>query len=697
MRALHLFRPWPFSGRSAGTFCGSAPSWWQRGWPRQRVGSMAEAELLAPLAEVLMPHLPIAELFRSFPSPKGWSGHYLEPDLAAYGVLKDKNAGLFVEYDGYWRHGKREGLKMDQKKNEALLMYAPKGSYVIRISHTISRPLQDNVLWVKADTWRSGCPKGVSKIHQDILKQALNQLKGSLNHQIKERLRLCAEKATVVPSTSSLDFINAAIAAGNKNTMDEIALFLETGGFDKKDIDLMLEKALVRRTSVERRLAPALLWLLDLDLTKSQVAKAVSACPQILGYSIEQNLKPTVQWFLGLGLTKTQVVKAAATFPQMLGLSIEQNLKPTVQWFLDLGLTKSQVAKAVSTYPQILGYSIALNLKPTVQWFLDLGLTKSQVAKAVSTCPQILGLSIEQNLTPTVQWFLDLGLTKSQVAKAVSTCPQILGYSIEQNLKPTVQWFLEFGLTKTQVVKAAATFPQILGLSIEQNLTPTVQWFLDLGLTKSQVAKAVSTCPHILGYSIEQNLKPTVQCLLGLGLTKTQVVRAAATFPQILGYSIEQNLKPTVQWLLDLGLTKSQVAKAVAAFPSILGLSIEQNLQPTVQWLLDLGLTKSQVAKAVSTCPQILGYSIAKNLNANMLILNGFFGATSSAQLVAKWPQLLGYSYRRLTTRLQILAEQDKTDKLTTAMSLTEEAFQMRFLNGPKTSPRVQHAVVKVH
>ncbi|CAL1165658.1 unnamed protein product [Cladocopium goreaui] len=597
---------------------------------------MAEAELLVPLAELLMPHLPIAELFRSFPSPKGWGGNYLEPDLAAYGVLKDENAALFVEYGGYWRHGKREGLKMDQKKNKALLMYAPKGSYVIRISHTISRPLRDNVLWVKAATWRSGCPKQSSKIYQHILRQAINQLKGSLNHDIKERLRLCAEKAMVVPSTSSLDFINAAIAAGNRNTMDEIALFLETGGFDKKDIDLMLEKALVRRTSVEKRLAPALLWFLDLGLTKSQIAKAVSTCPQVLGYSIDQNLKPTVQWFL------------------------------------DLGLTESQIAKAASTCPQILGYSIEQNLKPTVQWFLDLGLTKSQIAKAVSTCPYILGYSIEQNLKPTVQWFLDLGLTKSQVAKAVSTCPQILGLSIDQNLKPTVQWFLDLGLTKSRIAKAAATFPQILGYSIEQNLKPTVQWLLDLGLTKSQVAKAVSTCPQILGFSIDQNLKPTVQCLLGLGLTKTQVVKAAATFPQILGLSIDHNLKPTVQWFLDFGLTKSQVAKAVSTCPQILGLSIEQNLKPTVQWFLDLGLTKSQVAKAVSTCPQILGYSIAKNLKAKMLVLNGFLGANRSAHLVAKWPQLLGYSYRRLTTRLQILAEQDKTDKLTTAMSLTE-------------------------
>ena len=359
---------------------------------------MAEAELLAPLAELLMPHLPIAELFRSFPSPKGWGGNYLEPDLAAYGVLKDENAALFVEYGGYWRHGKREGLKMDQKKNKALLMYAPKGSYVIRISHTISRPLRDNVLWVKAATWRSGCPKQSSKIYQHILRQAINQLKGSLNHDIKERLRLCAEKAMVVPSTSSLDFINAAIAAGNRNTMDEIALFLETGGFDKKDIDLMLEKALVRRTSVEKRLAPALLWFLDLGLTKSQIAKAVSTCPQVLGYSIDQNLKPTVQWFLDLGLTESQIAKAASTCPQILGYSIEQNLQLTFGWLQGFGVQKVKILKLLMGWPRLLGYSISNNFEPKAALLEELCSPKG-ARDIIAKNPEILRFSYNRLAT----------------------------------------------------------------------------------------------------------------------------------------------------------------------------------------------------------------------------------------------------------------------------------------------------------
>ena len=504
MRTLHLFRtPW-LSRRSAGSLCG-APPWWQRGWPRHRIGSVAEAELLAPLAELLMPQVPIAELFRSFPSPKGWGGHYLEPDLAAYGVLKDANAALFVEYDGYWRHGEKEGMERDRIKNAALLKYAPEGSYVVRISHTISLPLQDkNVLWVSAQTWRSGSPGLVSRVHADIIEQTVTGLKHKLCPQVVQRLQLQTQSCKQVPSTNVVDFLQGARTGKAGNTMDEISQFLVSAGFSAIELDMMLEKVLVP------------------------------------------------------------------------GMSIEQTLRPKLQCLLDLGLTKRQVAKAVASYPPV------------------------------------LGLSIEQNLKPTVQWIADLGLVKTQVAKAVANHPQILGLSIEQNLKPTVQWVADLGLAKTQVVKAVASHPRMLGLSIERNM------------------------------------------------------------------------KPTVQWLLDLGLSESEVARAVARHPPVLWLSVDQNLKQTVQWFLDLGMTKSQVASAVATHPQLLCYSVVKNLNLKMLVLNDYFTAQGATELVAKWPPLLGYSYQRLTTRLKILAEQDKIDKLISVMSLKEEVFQRRFLIGAK-------------
>ena len=484
------------------------------------MNSVAETELLMQLAALLMPEdAPIEEMFRNFPAPEGWGGHYLEPDLSLCGVLKDENAALFVEYDGYWRHEGKEGMEKDMKKNAALLQYAPLGSCVMRISHTRSKPLEGNVLWIKIDTWRQGDWKTLSKALLHLLLEVKSSgLQGLLHPSLANRLTIETKRHCIKLSSKAQQLAHSAVMVGAGNTSDEVSNFLVAEGFGSQVSALM--KGLPWGISIERTLKTKIGWMSNLGITKRKIAKAVATFPQILGCSIEQNLQPTVQWLLDLGLTKRQIAKAVATFPQILGCSIKQNLKPTVQWLLDLGLTKRQIAKAVATHPQILGYSIEQNLKPTVQWLLDLGLTERQLAKAVATHPQILGCSIEQNLKPTVQWLLDLGLTKRQIAKAVAACPSILGLSIEQNLQPTVQWLLDLGLTKRQIAKAVATHPQILGYSIEQNLKPTVQWLLDLGLTKRQIAKAVATFPHILGYSIEQNLQPTVQWLLDLGLTE---------------------------------------------------------------------------------------------------------------------------------------------------------------------------------
>ena len=90
----------------------------------------------------------------------------------------------------------------------------------------------------------------------------------------------------------------------------------------------------------------------------------MAAQPAILGYSIERNLKPKAQWLLDLGLSKTQVAKAVAARPQILGYSIEQNLKLKVRWLLDLGLSNSEVAVVVASFSSFLGLSIDKSLKP---------------------------------------------------------------------------------------------------------------------------------------------------------------------------------------------------------------------------------------------------------------------------------------------------------------------------------------------
>ena len=422
---------------------------------------MAEAELLSQLAVILMPNLEIQELFRSFPSPDGWGGHALEPDLAVYGVLKEKDAALFVEYDGFWRHQEKKGIVMDRRKNAALLTYAPKGSFVIRISHTKRRPLKENVLWVKVDSWRQGHDTSLLGTVKNVLTQISAGLADVLHPCTMKQVRGKINQELWTLSERGHHFAKAAVDQIHANSSEELISFLLAEGFSAQSIEAMKLRTWFCGQNIEGNLKPKFRWIVNLGLTKKQVAKAVASQPQILGYRVQQNLKPTVQWLLDLGLSKSQVAKAVATFPPILGVSIEQNLKPTAQWLLDLGLTKSQVAKAVATFPPILGFSIEQNLKPTVQWFVDLGMTETQVAKAVAAFPQILGYSVRTNLNSKLQWLLEVGLNKTQVAKAVASSPQMLGLSLENNLKKKLKLMKSF-LTRKAVAQQLASFLPIL-------------------------------------------------------------------------------------------------------------------------------------------------------------------------------------------------------------------------------------------
>ena len=403
------------------------------------MGSVAEAELLSQLAVLLMPKEPISELFRRFPSPEGWRGHYLDPDLSAYGVLKDPNAALFVEYDGYWRHGEKEGIEKDELKNATLLSNAPAGSRVIRISHTAPGRLRGSVLWIQVKPWKQGDQQSLGRVLTDVVTQTQVQMGKTLHPSLKqlwegnvERGGKLQHRSCPLPlSERGMRFTENSIAAAGFNTPDEIAAFLQARDFSPSDV-----KRLVVRLS----------------------GRTVS---------IQQSLEPTVRFLSALGLRKSDVAEAVAVFPHVVGLSIEQNLKPTVQWLLDLGLSERQAVKALAVKPQILGYSIERNLNPTVQWLLDVGLSKSHVSKAVAGFPQVLGLSIEQNLKPTVQWLLDLGLSKCQVAKAIAVKPQILGYSITANIKPKLA-VLQATYGRAGAVALLARWPPIVGYSLHR-------------------------------------------------------------------------------------------------------------------------------------------------------------------------------------------------------------------------------------
>ena len=663
--------------------CG--PPWWRKGRPRTVHRSYAEVELLSRMAELLMPGEAIGELFRDFPvePSDAWGVRWLCPDVAAFGVLKDEDAALFIEYDGYHGHYDARGQEGDERKTNALLDYAPPGSCVLRIGHA-ARELRrtKNSKEVVVDTWSAGQGRTLMHVVRQVAQALLDNWGQVLRKDVRQHLCNFVETEPSPDLHQASKFASEAVLTSDIETKKRkvIAFLKKELKYSKKGIQALASKfPRIWGMSVEGTMKPKMTWLEGVGLSRQQVAKVVAGFPGVLGYSIDGNLKPTVAWLEDVGLSRQQVAKVVAGFPQVLSCSIDGNLKPTVAWLEDAGLSRQQVAKVVAGKPQVLGYSIDGNLKPTVAWLEDVGLSRKQVAKVVAGFPAVLGCSIEGNLKPTVAWLENFGLSRKQVAKVVAGFPQVLGCSIYGNLKPTVAWLEDVGLSRQQVAKVVAGKPQVLGCSIEGNLKPTVAWLEDVGLSRQQVAKVVAGFPQVLGYSIDGNLKSTVAWLEDVGLSRQQVAKVIAGFPQVLGYSIDGNLKPTVAWLEDVGLSRQQVAKVVAGFPQVLGYSIDGNLKPTVAWLEDVGLSRKQVAKIVSLQPQFFGYSIANNLSKKLFLLQQRSSKEDVCSMIAYLPPLLGFSYARLCHRLNVLHEYDCLCKLARVMALTDAKFARRF------------------
>ena len=623
--------------------CG--PPWWRKGRPR-KVRICAEVELLSRLAELLMPQTPIGELFRDFPAGPSREPQWLSPGIAAFGVLEDEGAALFVEYDRTDRNSDEQAQNDEELKTKALLHYAPAGSRVLRIGHR-ARDFgwQQKSLDAVVNVWREGHEASLMKAVSQSVWVLLSSCDIALREDVHQRLHRFAVTEPKTCLRKACEFSTKVLLASEVKTK-------------KANVTAFLKE--------------------HLDFSQSRSQALVGKFPRILR-SVEGRLKPIVAWLEDVGLSRKQVAKVVAGFPPVLSYSLEANLKPTVAWLGAVGLSRMQVAKAICASPSVLGRSIEAKLKPTAAWLEDVGLSRKQVVKAVAGHPQILGYSVEANLKRTVAWLEGLGLSRRQVTKVLALEPKVLGYSLEANLKPTVAWLEDVGLSRQQVVKAISVSPGILGCSVGGNLEPTVAWLEDLGLSRQQVAKVTADSPSVLGLSIEANLKPKVAWLGDVGLNREQAVKVVVGFPQLFGLSIEAKLNPTVALFQDVGLNPEQVAKVIVRLPKVFSYSIDTKLKPVVMWLEEVGLTQLQVARVIAAFPQVLSVSIEKNLSPKHLFLLEHLSGDEVRDMILRLPALLGFSFSRLRHRLHVLQNHDAVSNLAFAMTLTDAHFAKKY------------------
>jgi len=188
-----------------------------------------------------MPGELIGELFRDFPvePSDSWGSRWLCPDITAFGVLKDEDAALFVEYDGHPRHYDERGQEKDERKTEALLEYAPPGSGLLRISHA-ARDLRwkVNSREVVIDTWCAGQGRTLMHVVRQVAQALLSNWGNVLRKEVCEHLRRFGATEPVPDLHEASKFTSEAVLTSDVETKKtNVIAFLEQElKFSKKGI-----------------------------------------------------------------------------------------------------------------------------------------------------------------------------------------------------------------------------------------------------------------------------------------------------------------------------------------------------------------------------------------------------------------------------------------------------------------------------
>ncbi|CAE7843369.1 unnamed protein product [Symbiodinium microadriaticum] len=294
----------------------SPPAWWRAGRPRKRLGSAAEAELLSHLAVLLLPEEPIGELFRDFPvkQPGNWGKSHLSPDLSVYGALKKKDAAVFLEYDGYYRHHTPQGIAADIRKSEALLRQAPNGSQVLRISHAQRGwDLACHTSEVIVDPWQSARPKSLAKALRQIVQFVRTNWGSTLQTSVNVRLQ---------------DFLDSPADSFCMPAVEFTRKVAATGDCDPSQLHDFLRE--------------------QLNMTASQSENLTGKHPALKCRSVESECRPIVQWL--------RVARTVVNNPSMFGFCIESNLALKIV-LLQQFVTPEHLPGFIAQYPVILNFS----------------------------------------------------------------------------------------------------------------------------------------------------------------------------------------------------------------------------------------------------------------------------------------------------------------------------------------------------
>ncbi|CAL4946554.1 unnamed protein product [Urochloa decumbens] len=289
-------------------------------------------------------------------------------------------------------------------------------------------------------------------------------------------------------------------------------------------------------TSPPARFAAESYLIDNCGLTPSQAAKA----SKLLSHLESPDQPDAVRTFLaGLNLSKADVAAAISRMPRLLCCSVEETLAPRVSQLLGIGLSTPQIARLVPVVPYVLA-SPAYDVS-RLKFYMGFFGSFARLHVTIRRDAQFLRRSAEK-VEQSAALLRQCGLGARDIALVVSQAPRLFGGS-QERLKAVIARAEELGVPGDSPMFRHALFA---ASSVRQeNATAKMDLLKSLGWSSSQVAMAVARMPSVLTGS-EDQLRRAVDFL-----TKEagMEVEAIARSPSLLNYSIGRRLAPRLKVL----------------------------------------------------------------------------------------------------------------------------------------------------
>ncbi|XP_037455579.1 uncharacterized protein LOC119325963 [Triticum dicoccoides] len=242
-----------------------------------------------------------------------------------------------------------------------------------------------------------------------------------------------------------------------------------------------------------------LAFLSGLGLSGADAAAAVAKDPRLLCAKVDKTLAPKVIGLIGLGLSRPDIARIVSLTPDCFR---SRNIVSKLHYLLPLFGSFHSFLRLLKRSSRLLSFDLHKVVKPNAAFLRECGLGDCDIAKLCIFVPRMLTTNPER-VRAMVACAERLGVPRGsgmlrQALQAVAFLSEEKIASKVEYLKNTFRW------SDAQVRIAVCKYPNLLSKSKESLKRRSEFFFFEVGLESAYIAHR----PVLLSYSMQGRLRP---------------------------------------------------------------------------------------------------------------------------------------------------------------------------------------------